>query len=267
MSYGNTVRRTTNLSGTLYGMSSGPIWTRRQPGERRASLTREQIATTAVALADAEGPDALSMRRLAQALGVGTMTLYGYVRTKQDLFALVDDTIMAELVIPEDEFPGEDWRAALTAIAIRSRQSFDRHPWILRAMGTLGSRLGPNAMRHFDQTVRAVAQLGLTPAEKLDLTSLIDEYVFGYATNQAFETGMTDDVARAELRAWIDTQIATGDYPHIDGLFPPGTPRDAAWEIFEAVERDNTRFERGLRRLLDGIELELRERGVIPPRG
>src|SRR5262249_22635960 len=104
------------------------IWARPEPGARRARLTREQIATVALALADAEGVEALSMRRVAAELGVGTMTLYYYVETKDELLALMNDSMMGEILVPDDELPTE-WRPALEAIAQRSRAAFRRHPW------------------------------------------------------------------------------------------------------------------------------------------
>ena len=81
-------------------------------------------------VADTEGIDAVSMRRVASELGAGTMTLYHYVRTKEDLLALMDDAMMAELLVPESELP-KDWREALTAIAHRTRNTFSRHRWAL----------------------------------------------------------------------------------------------------------------------------------------
>src|SRR5262249_50011294 len=97
------------------------IWSRPEPGERRPRFSRQQIAATALAIADAEGFEALSMRRIAAELGAGTMTLYHYVRNKEELVALMDDAHMAESLVPEAERP-EDWRKALTGICGRDRE-------------------------------------------------------------------------------------------------------------------------------------------------
>src|ERR1043165_2465523 len=94
------------------GLQPPPIWVHPAPGSRRPKLTREQIATCALAIADAEGFDAVSMRRIAEELGVGTMTLYYYVRTKDDLLALIDDALMAEVVARTVPLPG-GWRPAV----------------------------------------------------------------------------------------------------------------------------------------------------------
>src|SRR5262244_701385 len=124
--------------------ASGPIWARPEPGGRRPRFTRQQIAAVALAIADAEGFDAVSMRRIAAELGAGTMTLYYYVRTKDELIALMDDAIMGEILIPEDEIP-EGWREGMAEIARRSHAIFVRHPWSLESLRNAEG--GPNALR------------------------------------------------------------------------------------------------------------------------
>ena len=95
------------------------MWARPQPPRRQPRYTREEIAATALRIADAEGIDAVSMRRVAAELGAGTMTLYHYVRTKDDLLALVSDAVVGENIVPAHELP-DDWREALSAIARRT---------------------------------------------------------------------------------------------------------------------------------------------------
>src|SRR4051794_35051184 len=111
-----------------------PIWLRPEPGTRRPRFTRAQIAATALAIADADGFEAVSMRRVAAELGAGTMTLYHYVTTKDDLLALMDDAIMAEVLVPDDELPLDDWRTAVSMISRNSRDAFVRHPWAIDAL-------------------------------------------------------------------------------------------------------------------------------------
>src|SRR5271163_4622157 len=91
------------------------IWSRPEPSSRKAGLTRDQIAAAALRLADSEGLDALSMRRMASELGVGTMTLYYYVRTKDELLSLMHNALAGELLVPGGELPSE-WRSALELI-------------------------------------------------------------------------------------------------------------------------------------------------------
>src|SRR5271166_904447 len=100
----------------------------RKPRFTRKELTREKIAATALAIADQEGFPAVSMRRVAQELQVGTMSLYYYVKTKDDLIAVMDDALMSEALLPS--LPN-DWRRAMMEIAERTHSMFLRHPWAL----------------------------------------------------------------------------------------------------------------------------------------
>ena len=115
------------------------VWFRQEPTSRRPAHTRADIARAAVEIADSEGFDAVSMRRVAQRLGAGTMTLYHYVRNKDELITLMSDAVMAEVVVPEGEL-SDDWRAALTQIANRTRDAFAAHHWIFERMGDGASR-------------------------------------------------------------------------------------------------------------------------------
>ena len=113
---------------------------------RTSFLSRETIAATAIAIADKEGFASVSMRRIALELGVGTMSLYYYVKTKADLIAAMDDALMGEILLPSVP---ENWRKALTEIALRTRAVFLRHAWALSSM--LTAPPGINAMRHMEQ--------------------------------------------------------------------------------------------------------------------
>jgi AcrR family transcriptional regulator len=239
-------------------MSSEPIWLRPEPGGRRPSLTRDRIAAVAIEIADNEGFDAVSMRNVARALGVGTMSLYHYIRTKDDLLALMDDRLLAEVVVPDDELPGH-WRDALATIARRSRAAWGERPWTLYAMQ--GARIGPNGMKHVEQSLRAVSGLGLSRAEQLDLISLVDDYVIGFSMRQQ-ELPLMQADEWAELDAmteYMATWIDSGAYPSLKEFVGDADPA-TAWREVAAETFDDDRFERGLQTLLDGIELRLRRR-------
>src|SRR5262249_4191555 len=149
------------------------------PGTRKPRFTREQIARAALTMADAEGFEALSMRRVADALGAGTMTLYHYVRTRDDLLALVEDALMGEIADAGEPLP-KAWRPAVRKLAGATRDTCARHPWALRSL--TGLRLGPNALRHVEQSLQAVSSLGLAVDRKLEILSIVDDYVFGHCT-------------------------------------------------------------------------------------
>jgi AcrR family transcriptional regulator len=199
------------------------------------------------------------MRRIAEALGVGTMTLYHYVRTKDDLLTLIDDAVMGELLVDDGELSAEDWRSALRAIALQSRATHRRHPWLVSALGVFGNRVGPNGMRHFEQSLAAVAATGLPPEGRLEIVSLVDEYVFGYSL-RASGGEQVDEGTLEGMYAFVEAQLATGEFPHLEALVPPGTDFAEAWARFEAAEQDEDRFVRGLDRLLEGIERDLERR-------
>src|SRR5262245_32195265 len=122
----------------------GPIWTRmeREPRAGRPTLSREQIVRAAIEIADAEGIEALSMRRVAAKLRAGTMSLYWHVPSKDDLLDLVRDAIMGEVKLPST--PSGGWRADLRLVAYQTRAELLRHPWYGEIIGDLPS-LGPNS--------------------------------------------------------------------------------------------------------------------------
>jgi AcrR family transcriptional regulator len=236
------------------------IWLRPAPGERKPAWSRERIVATALAIADAEGFEAVSMRRIATDLGAGTMSLYHYVRTKRELVALIGDAIMGELLVPDDELPA-GWRDGMTAIALRTRAVFDRHPWILRHFGEGNDdNPGPNAMRHFEQTMSVMARAGIDAESQFELAAVVDEYVFGHAmhSNEPDQFGEPDSAQEREMLAYVTRQLESGEFTHLRSL--AGDDPRAAFRRFAAVASDEKRFERGLQILLDGIELEIGRR-------
>jgi AcrR family transcriptional regulator len=174
---------------------------------RARQLNKAGIAAAALAIADAEGFAAVSMRRVAQELGVGTMSLYYYAKSKADLLFAMDDALMAEVLVPT--LP-EDWREALTAIALRTRDVFVRHPWALSSMQSAPP--GVNAMLHMEQCLEALAKTCMTMEEKLTLLALIDDFVFGYTLRETAGDPVVDiDAARKRL--------ATGAFPELAKAF------------------------------------------------
>jgi AcrR family transcriptional regulator len=241
-----------------------PIWTRPEPGSRRPAHTRDEIAETALRIADTEGFEAVTMRRVAEELGAGTMTLYHYVRNKDDLLALMSDELMGELIVPDDELAAT-WRAALTQIADRTFGVFKRHPWVIDAAAMRGLKVGPNGMRHFDQSLAAVASLDAPDAVRLEVISMVDDYVFGFAVREievAEHAPGPGEEWPETLVEYTEAQLDTGAYPHITAFFAGGDPR-ATWDRLAASMADRGRFERGVSRLLAGIALDL-EQGEKP---
>jgi AcrR family transcriptional regulator len=239
------------------------IWSRPEPGARRARLTREEIADVALRVADAEGLEAVSMRRIAGELGVGTMTLYYYVRTKDELIELMQNEMMAEVLVPDGELPA-DWRQALEAIAGRTRHTFLRHAWAISAPPTSG---GPNALAHFEQSLAAVSGLRADRVTRLEVILMVDDFVFGFIARELAlraerESPLAAESAIDAIVEWIQSQLGDEDYPNVEELIGGRNPR-AVLDELEASVRDVGRFERGLSRLLDGIALDLERRGAL----
>ena len=231
------------------------IWSLPEPADRKPRFTRAQIAGTALRLADQEGFDAVTMKRIAAELGAATMTLYYYVRSKTDVVALMQDAILAEVLVPDADLRG-GWRDASAVIARRTRGVLMAHPWSLASLNE--AQFGPNAMRHFEQSLAAVSGTGLPVPARFELIAIIDDYVSGNALH-AVESLTRARMAAADpglVAAAIEhgvTQLQTGDFPQLSAIYaasahgddPPGPPMTEATLA--------SQFERGLQALLDGL--------------
>ncbi|MBV8673290.1 MAG: TetR/AcrR family transcriptional regulator C-terminal domain-containing protein [Acidobacteriaceae bacterium] len=198
-----------------------------------------KITAAALAIADAEGFSAVSMRRVAQELGVGTMSLYHYVKTKAELIAAMDDALMAQIVL--EKLP-LDWREALMSIAFRTRDVLVKHPWALSSM--LSAPPGLNAMRHMEQCLQALAQTEMTMEQKLTLLALMDDFVFGYALRESAREPVLDADA-------VKKRFASGAFPELTRAF--GKRR---------THRNPDRFRLGLEVLLRTGDEQIPRRNV-----
>ncbi|MEU4513004.1 TetR/AcrR family transcriptional regulator [Nonomuraea wenchangensis] len=223
------------------------VWSRPAP-PRRPALTREAIVAAAVAVADAEGLAAVSIRRVATELGARTMTLYSYIERKEDLLALMLDEVAAEL--RADGPAPDDWREALLAIARRERDLVRRHPWRMDLVAQ-GLPAGPNALRHVEHKLAVFARLGVEPPAAWRFLTAYTDYMTGYMVREAQERsaprkeGVSDAERAAVAEPYVTELVDGGELPHLAPLLEQGVPG----------ADDN--FERGLRWLLDGIEREL----------
>lgn len=205
----------------------------------KALLSRETIAGAALSIADAEGFQAVSMRRVGQQLNVGTMSLYYYVKTKDDLISVMDDALMSEallITVPKN------WKQAITEIATRTHSLFLRHPWALVSMQSAPP--GLNAMRHMEQCLEALAETSMTAKQKLTLLALVDDFVFGHALREAASEKAVD-------MKFATAQMASGNFPRIAEVFGDGR-----------IEIEKDRFQTGLRLLLE--EYSPRPPRVLP---
>jgi len=228
-----------------------------QPPRRDRGLSRDEIVATAIAVADADGPDAISMRRIARELRAGAMSLYWHVGSKEELLDLMLESIEAEVEVPE---PSGDWRADLRAFACRARAGMLRHRW---AMEFLGGRppSGPNDARNLERMLGMLDGHGLDAHTTMDILGTLGTYVMGAVIREAQEIrGQRDqDLAEADLtadeleaererfRTWFQ---ASGQYPRIARMMETGIDPD------DPATRDE-RFEFGLDVVLDGIAARL----------
>lgn len=231
-------------------MSTVPIWAVAAPGSRKPRLTREQIASAALAIADADGVAALSMRRVAETLGAGTMTLYYYVRTKEDVLALVDDALMGEIADACEPLPNA-WRPAIRTIAAATRATCVRHAWALRSPS--GLRVGPNGLRHIEQSLQALASLGLPIGRKLEILSIVDDYVVGHCTSLTRRDHLRlPRRAAGALSEAMNRYLDDGHYPQLRAMIGDDDPVEAFVKHSGSVT-DDARFDVGLDALLDGL--------------
>jgi AcrR family transcriptional regulator len=242
-----------NIAGSVSRMvTPAPVWTRPDPGARRPRFSREQIAAAALAIADAGGFEAVTMRRIAAALGAGTMSLYRYIETKDDLLALIDDAILGEALVA-GSLPA-DWRDALALVARRTREAYLRHPWAVPALHgrhVPGRSAGPNGLRHLEQCLAAVAGAPLSQRARLGLLGIVDDYVYGHllraalvAAGAARRSGPADSAAALRF---IQARLDAGDLPQLAAL-GADPARLAAGDPGEL----DARFELGLRLIIDG---------------
>jgi AcrR family transcriptional regulator len=229
----------------------GPIWARldQTPHSEQPALSREQIVRAAIALADAEGLKALSMRRVAARLGVGTMSLYWHVPSKDDLLDLVRDKIMGEVELPPE--PAGNWRADLRLIAHQTRAAFLRHPWFGDIL-TGRPPLGPNTLHHVEFSLAAIDGLGLDLRSIVSVLATVDSYVYGFVRRELAEQetiramSSTEEDWQATLAPYVKSIFDSGDYPRL-----------ARFIFAEELRVSEEHFAFGLECILDGIAARL----------
>ncbi|MGP3972049.1 TetR/AcrR family transcriptional regulator [Streptomyces sp. 6N223] len=225
------------------------LWQGREQPSRgpKPGLTLEGIVTAAVALADREGLAALSMRKVAAELGVGTMSLYRYVPGKGELLDLMLDHVNA---LDDEElaaYEGKDWRETLEKVGLGTFHLYERHPWLLQVNQTR-PLLGPNSLLSFDFALSSLEGLGLNGQEKVAVITALDSYITGIARSHilqqqaAEQSGISDEEFWEAQKPILEVAMESGCYPHVFGL-----DEDAFGISQEAIMRF------GLARLLDGL--------------
>ncbi|MFE7191937.1 TetR/AcrR family transcriptional regulator [Kitasatospora sp. NPDC057541] len=208
------------------------IWLRPERTGRgpRPAHSRTSIAAAAVTIADAEGLDAVSMRRVAAALGAGTMSLYNYVPKKEHLLDLMLDAVADEYDYTALA-PTGDCRTDLRRLAHEQLAVLRRHPWA-PALVIARPGLGPNALRYTDHFLAVTEPSGLDGAARLEALALLNGFICQYA--QYERTAAAGAKWQAELAGYLGRAAASGQYPHLAAAFataaPPSGGPDAAFD-------------------------------------
>jgi len=218
------------------------IWDLPEHGERgpKPQYDRATIAAAAVRLADAEGLDALSMRRVAAALGMGTMSLYNYVPAKEHLVQLMIDQVSGEYAYPPG--PPADPRSALADLARQARDITRRHPW-LPGLLHRPPPAGPNALRYLDYFLGLLAGSALDTGAKLEMIGLISGFATMYGAMQAVyaeeraSSGATAQQQASAQAAAFAQAAASGRYPNLAAALADAGPPRGEEDIFESCIR------------------------------
>ncbi|WP_210740436.1 TetR/AcrR family transcriptional regulator [Nocardia coubleae] len=227
------------------------LWERLTEGDRNAGkpLSARRIAETAVAVADVDGLDAITMRRLATELGVAPMAAYRHVASKDEVLEL-----MVDLVYGEVEYAaGDGWRATLRELATALQALILRHPWLTRLTAPeLVYELTPNRMALTEYALTALHDdLGLDLDTAMAAARTVFAYVLGATGAEIGLRALMDDrgwTTGAQARTGLSTQmtwlLGTGRYPTFERY------------VHQARRKDDLRwqFDTGLEQVLDGIE-------------
>jgi AcrR family transcriptional regulator len=216
-------------------------------------LSRDRVVAAAMAVADKEGLDALSMRRVAVELNVATMSLYRHVRDKDDLINGMMDAAFAEWQVSAYQ-PGGEWQAILAEAARELWRVFRRHLWLAPAYSLTRPSLAPSGLAYTERVLATLLDLGVKPATAFSMHLILFNYIRGFASSLEMEataeadTGVTAD-------EWMDVQkpalaslLADQDLPAfraiLDSFEPDGYDLDV-----------DALFEAGLGYLLDGFRM------------
>ncbi|MFI6505484.1 TetR/AcrR family transcriptional regulator [Nonomuraea typhae] len=230
------------------------IWMRpeRQARGPRPAYSRAQITEAAIRIADTEGLEAATMRRIAAEIGAGAMSLYRYVPSRDNLVELMADRLMGEIDVAG--MPSGDWRADLTRYAGGLRAMWLRHPWIAGVQRSLPS-FGPCQLRLIEALMGALDPF-VSIDENLGLTAMLNSYVEGAvreeisSAGEVRRSGLSESQWMARNSPYIEQLVTSGDYPIFTKI------------VMEArqlhLSRDE-QFQHGLARVLDCIA------AAIPP--
>lgn len=168
-------------------------------GDGRTTLTRQQVVSAAITLADREGIEAVSMRRLARELGVEAMSLYTHVRSKGDLLSAITDAVLSQIPVTA---AGPGWSASLRHLVLAARAVMLRHPWAPRAVEAQAAP-GPGALRYVNAFLGVLREGGFSVAQAHHALHIFGSRAFGYAQEAFDDSGDLDPQAAAALASQL----------------------------------------------------------------
>jgi AcrR family transcriptional regulator len=209
--------------------------------ETRPQLNRQIVLQTALELADREGIDALTMRKLAQELRVEAMSLYHHIANKVELLDGMIDLVFAQIDLPTQE---DNWKIAMRDRAISALKVLIAHPWAVGLMES-GTAPGPANLRHHNAVLACLRVNGFSVAATAHAYSLLDSYIYGFALQQTNLPFQTADQA-AEVLETMMVQMTPSEYPYLmeialEHVLKPGYSYAGEFEI-------------GLELILEGLE-------------
>jgi AcrR family transcriptional regulator len=205
----------------------------------RGPLNRDRVLQAAIKLADAHGIEALSMRKLAQTLGVEAMSLYNHVTNKEDVLDGMVDIVVSEITLPTI---GADWKVAMRTRAVSAHQALLRHPW---ASKLIVSRInvGPAMLRYVDATIGCLREAGFSYPMADHAWNAIDSHVYGFTLLELNFPLHPQDYANA-ARSFLP-MISANQYPHMRAL---------TVQVIEGKHDGLHDFEFGLNLIIDGLD-------------
>ena len=210
----------------------------------RPPLTRQRVLDTAVELADRDGVGSLSMRKLAQELGVEAMSLYHHVAGKDAILDGLIDIVFSEIELPSGR---TDWKDAMRQRAISAREALRRHPWATSLMESRPTP-GPTNLRHHDAVLGILRNGGFSIELAAHAYSLLDAYIYGFALQEnSLPFGTPEETA--EVAQTIMAEFAAGTYPHLTEI--------AVEHVLQLGYDYGNEYQFGLELVLDGLDRAL----------
>jgi AcrR family transcriptional regulator len=221
--------------------------TRQQPKtKRRAPLSRERVLKAALKVADADGIESLTMRKLARELGVEAMSLYNHVENKDDILNGIVDLVANEFEPPAAT---EDWAASIRASAISAHEALRRHPWACDLMMSPSlPRISFARVQYMDDLLRALREAGFSRDVVYTAYHALDAHIFGFSLWEAGHS-ITTKADVSELVAKFLREFPFDDYPDV--------AEHIEMHMDDGPHREVRTFEFGLDLILEGLERAL----------